>query len=367
MLGPGGASSGERFVAEGRLAAAIDLGRRLEALDQVGSLHFLAAEPEQREQLRGLDAEVTDSPEDFHFGEALTSWAKDRQGRPLAYFGGGSAPLLSTQGLTEALGRVVDCPARYAFVNNAHSTDWGIFVGLSEVGAFLREQTEDNGLGWGLGQECGFQVDAAEPSAASRCDIDTPLDLVMLRGHPSLGRRLESCLASWQEFAPLYGRAKRLRELLATPASSLAVIGRSSSAIWSQLEKSTQVWVRMLAEERGMLASGRLRRGEVRSIVAELAARLGPQGFVQWLSETVDGAFWDTRVWMAARGGWPPAEERFAFDLGLVGEVEDTELRRWGAAIADAPIPILAGGHGVVAGGLFALLETKGMALAGDS
>ncbi len=61
---------------------------------------------------------------------------------------------------------------------------------------------------------------------------------------------------------------------------------------------------------------------------------------------------------MAARGGWPPAHERYAFDLGWSDQISDPELRDWASAISEATIPILAGGHGVVAGGLLAMLET---------
>jgi hypothetical protein len=73
-----------------------------------------------------------------------------------------------------------------------------------------------------------------------------------------------------------------------------------------------------------------------------------------------DAVLWDTRVWMAGHGGWPPASERFAADLGWADQVEDRALRELTEAVNEAPIPILTGGHGVVAGSIYALVETLG-------
>jgi hypothetical protein len=61
---------------------------------------------------------------------------------------------------------------------------------------------------------------------------------------------------------------------------------------------------------------------------------------------------------MAHRGPWPSAADRFAADMGWDDQVEDSALRELTHAINNASIPIVAGGYGVVSGGLYALLET---------
>jgi hypothetical protein len=116
--------------------------------------------------------------------------------------------------------------------------------------------------------------------------------------------------------------------------------------------------VRVFAEERGMLASGRLERGEVRSLLYGLAGDSSPKRLVQILSEISQAVLWDTRVWMSAAGGWPSAADRYAADLGWVEQITDPNVRRLSRAIQESTIPILAGGHGVVAGGIYALLES---------
>jgi hypothetical protein len=106
-----------------------------------------------------------------------------------------------------------------------------------------------------------------------------------------------------------------------------------------------------------MVASGRMARGEVQSMMGLAIQTLGVRTFVSALSGMCDAVLWDTRVWMAQRGVWPNPSERFAMDLGLREEVSDPVLGEFVAAVVDAEIPILIGGHGVVSGGVLAMLE----------
>jgi hypothetical protein len=145
---------------------------------------------------------------------------------------------------------------------------------------------------------------------------------------------------------------------LRTPAESVALIGRVSEAAWREIVQRSQVWVRVFAEERGMRASGRLARGEVQSLIAEMVEEQGVEPFVARLSALVGGAVWDTRVWMAHRGPWPGAADRMAADLGWPEEIADPDLRSLTEAITAARIPILTGGQGVVAGSLRSFVES---------
>jgi hypothetical protein len=106
-------------------------------------------------------------------------------------------------------------------------------------------------------------------SAETQADIDTPADALLLARHPGLGPALRSFIEQ-QASGDLLGKVDALRRLIGTPASTLAIIGRSSSRIWQALELRKQIWVRLFVEERGMLASGRAERGEVRSLIGEL-------------------------------------------------------------------------------------------------
>ncbi len=107
-----------------------------------------------------------------------------------------------------------------------------------------------------------------------------------------------------------------------------------------------------------MVASGRVARGEVRSMIGEMLDSWGAPEFIRRLAAMTNAVLWDTRVWMAHRGGWPPVGDRFAADLGWAEQVRDPALRDLTAAICSAPVPILTGGHGVVSGSVYALVET---------
>ncbi|HLF01206.1 MAG TPA: hypothetical protein VI547_04480, partial [Anaerolineales bacterium] len=89
----------------------------------------------------------------------------------------------------------------------------------------------------------------------------------------------------------------------------------------------------------------------------DYVAHVGEEQFIARLVETSDIVLLDTRVYLAHRHCWPPAEERFASDLGRADKIQDAPLKRLIEAVAAAPIPILLGGHNVVSGGLYALLD----------
>ncbi len=361
LLPPAGATPAEAWVAEGRSAAASDLVGRLQHVSAAGPIWFHAAEPIDRELMlaRGCCAfEDGAGLQPFHFGRALASFAELHAPDRLAYFGGASAPLASAEALGQAFDLVVHADTPLAAVNNYYSTDWLVMRGAERLLPLAAKLATDNPLGWMLDHDAGCSVTTLPVQAGSQADIDTPGDLLMIHGHADLGPAMRAFL----DHAPADGieRTRRLRCLLHTPASTLAIIGRSSSSIWREVERRTQIWVRLFVEERGMLASGRAEREEVRSLIGQMVDVLGPVEFVRRLSGMADGALWDTRVWMAQRQMWPSPGDRFAADLGWVDQVQDPTLRELTLAVAHAPIPILTGGHSVVAGSLLALLETIG-------
>lgn len=357
MTPPAGPSPAERWVAEGRLAAARDLVRRLRASRWAGQVFVLSGESAEREVLRS-DGAVPWQPsaQAFHFGRALAAFVAERGPERLAYFGGASAPLLDPSLLDPAIDGLQAAESPSAWVNNYYSTDWAVFNHAPRLMDIAEQLSTDNPLGWVFSHEAGYAVRSFPPSAATRADIDTSSDILLLAGHPYLG----SCVREFLDRSPtgLLDKAESLRRVLLTPASTLTLIGRSSSHLWQSLERRTQIWVRLLVEERGMLASGRLARGEVRSLVGSFLDDWGPRRFVETLAAMSDAVLWDTRVWMASHGSWPSDADRFAADLGWADQVQDLRLRDLTQAIADVAIPIITGGHGVVAGSVYALVET---------
>jgi hypothetical protein len=357
MMPPHGSSPAERWVGEGLQAAGLDLITRMEKLDLDLTIFVLAAEESDRQlaDKHGVCA-IKSSTEGFHFGKALTDFILEWNVEKIAYFGVGSAPLLSKETLQESFFKALEAKSAFAVVNNLHSTDWAIITHADKLYGISNRLPSDNPIGWVLSNEMGYVVETTPISAGTRADIDTPADLLMMHGHPDQGMYLQDFYSTH----PIYGldRVKDIRTVLSTPASHLTLIGRASSHLWRELEQRTQIWIRMFVEERGMVASGRMERGEVKSLIAEILDQWGPHEFINYLGTISDAVLWDTRVWMAHHGGWPSKADRFAADLGWVDEIADPTLKELAYAVSQTNLPIITGGHGVVAGGLYALLET---------
>ena len=106
-----------------------------------------------------------------------------------------------------------------------------------------------------------------------------------------------------------------------------------------------------------MASSGRRQRGEAYSFLAEFIDAVGLTQFFDRLASQADAAFIDTRVLLAHHRLWPPEAERFASDLGQIDQMNDGWLRDFTAAALSAPIPVVLGGHGLMAGDMLAFCE----------
>jgi len=356
MLPPhGGSTAAERWMAQVRLAAAKDLITRLQTVPQVGDILILAADMADRDALQPFSVNLLEpEKEPFHFGRVLARIGRQAKGS-MAYFGGASAPLLTKDILTTQFARLETWDGRRALVNNLHSSDWLYISEAHQLETIAQHLPNDNALGWVLQTQAAYQVEAAEPSAASQCDIDTPADVCAAAMHPGAGEHILQFVT--ENPVSLMERLSAVMVQMQTPASSLGLIGRTSSTAWAALVKATRSWVRVYAEERGMTASGRQERGEVRSLLASAMDAMGEEAFIQAVESMMDAVLWDTRVWLAHHRIWPPDADRFAADLGLLDEIQDEALKRLTEAQWKATIPIVSGGHGIVGGSLLALVE----------
>jgi hypothetical protein len=222
------------------------------------------------------------------------------------------------------------------------------------MGPLVAREGNDNAVAWVLAHEAGLPAEDMPASAATRFDLDTPADLLIARRHPRVGPWLRRYLdrLGWET-----GKLDGVLAAMGREGGSLAVVGRASAAAWAALEQATRCWVRVFVEERGMRASGRQERGEVRSLLADYLDLVGVEGLFDELAALADGVLFDNRVVLAARRLWPSAADRFYSDLYQWDSVGEPFLRRFTRAAAEARAPVVLGGHSVVAGGLMALVE----------
>jgi hypothetical protein len=355
LTGGWGASKIEQAMDGAHRAAARDLLESFTGLESIDRTIVATDNPSWAATLADLPVEVDiDSPGTrFHFGRRLAELIERYEAQRVLYTGGGSAPLFSTEQWAAVVDQIGQAE-RLVITNNVHSCDWAGFTPAQEAAPLIAQQSNDNAIAWVLANDGGFPVEGQGATAATRFDIDTPADLLIANRHPRVGRHLRSYLdeLGW-ESPPLDGvLAEMGRE-----GGSLLVAGRVSAASWEALVQATRCWVRVFAEERGMRASGRQSRGEVRSLLADYLAFVGVERFFEGLGELANGVLLDNRVILAARKLWPSAIDRFNSDLYRWEAVEEPFLHSLTRAAAEAPIPVVMGGHSVVGGGLMALTE----------
>ncbi len=356
MLGGEGPGAVERWVAAGRMAAAADAARAVAALPGMARVVLATSEREMAGVYPDLPVEWDfDLPgEALHFGRRLAGLMDRYPAACYLYLGAGSVPLLPAETLAQAVEQVAAAQTPSAVANNVHSTDWIVLNCPAAVQARPERLPADNALGWVLLTEAGVAVRGLPPDAGARLDIDTPADLLLLRLHPRVGPELSQFLRGQP-----YGSGRWLpagRRLFAA-GGHVAIIGRVASGVWAHVEAHTQSWIRVFSEERGMSASGRLAAGQVRSLVGAHLARVGPRAFFAELAGMAEAVFFDTRVVLAHERRWPSAADRYASDLGLADQIADPYLRALTAAAAESGLAVVLGGHGVVAGDLYGLVE----------
>jgi len=312
---------------------------------------FLAAGASEARVVAGV-------PDGTPFGALLRDAVASSGAAGVVVLGSGSIPLATASDRSSLVAAAAgDAPA--ALTNNRYSSDV-IAVACSNVLAGLPDLASDNALPRWLAEFAGYPVGEL-PAWLLRVDIDDPLDLVLLhRARPSAPIRVPPDVETTRVDAALDALAVVAADL----ASELVVAGRTSSAALAWLERNTAARVRAIVEERGLRASeGAAARARAtpsrppRSILGAVLDTTGPASFGETLARLGDGALVDSRVLLAHRlgadeGGWPGPEDRYASDLLLHERVADPWLKALTQSAADAPIPIVLGGHTLVGPGI---------------
>ena len=303
-------------------------------------------------QLDHLPVIVERDAEPFHFGRQLRDLIRRHGIRRPLYVGGGSAALFGAVELADLCRRLAGAQ-RAVFPNNFWSTDFAGFVPGDTIER-IEPPAIDNNLAFLLNRSAGLPEMSLPHSAATQFDIDTPTDLLILSLHHQVGPRARAYLDALDLETT---RLRTLMRMLTDDQAEVLIAGRVGSATWLHLEQDTACRVRLFSEERGMRASGREERGEVRSLLGFYLQRCDPRGLFQALAALGDAAIIDSRVIFAHLGLNLSAPDRFHSDLLQAERIADPLAREFTAAAREAPIPVVLGGHSLVSGGLWALID----------
>jgi hypothetical protein len=362
MVGSAGESPQEQLVLAAQRASAIDL---IDTLRGQGVGRIIVAAPTTDWLPGDLDVIRDNDAQDerFHFGQRLATLIERYGMEPMMYFGGGSAPLVdaSVGGMIVGLlDRSINAsaptiPSHIVLTNNLHSSDWAAISRVEAALPVIRQVSRDNSLAWLLQESGEYDVRVLSGvRPATSMDLDTPSDLALIAHHPDLLPSLRQVVSDERlQRIPV----AQVLEIASGEGNTLALIGRVAPLAWQALNKAARCWTRVMAEERGMVASGREERGEVRSVLTPWLRARGFAGFFEDLAGMADAVIFDSRVLMAAQGIHPDAADRFASDLFWLDSIRNSWLRDFTQAAVEAPLPVILGGHSVVAGGLYALAE----------
>lgn len=292
--------------------------------------------------------------EDFHFGKKLLKTVKEKQLSRVLYMGGAAAPLISSEELGYIRQLLLD-HERVVTANNYYSAD---FVGFSP-GAALEEielPAIDNSLASVLVEEADLRFISLQRTLGLQFDLDTPSELLTLAVHPGIGLNTKKAIA---EIKLNTSRCEQIKEVIRDPYAELLVFGRVGSTPFRLLDELSRCKIRLYSEERGLKASGRDVRGEAVSLVAKMVDTMGYVEFFQFLEHMCHGAVLDTRV-LFAHFRWDLSQsDRFHSDLGQIDKIVHPELRKFTIAAYDVSIPVMLGGHSLVTGGMWALIESS--------
>lgn len=346
-----GDAPAERMMAAARVAAARNTARSALAAGFeaviIATDQPHAFEPEFPGLL--IDADSDDGP--FDYAARLRGIvARYGLARP-AVMGSGSVPLLGVAEFQLVVEQLDSRDARFV-TNNFFSSDltaWTPGDAITHCGDFER----DNVLPRRLRDNAGLAPVILPRTTATQFDLDTPSDLAVLSMVEGLGPELAAAAEPAREAATRY---RALMPFLCDRTAQVVVAGRVGSQAWQYLERETACRVRMFSEERGLAAAAPDHRP--RSLLGFLIEEVGVERFFERLGELGDAAVIDTRVIEAHLGEYPSREDRFQSDLLAWESVENDFLRRFTRAAANAPIPVLLGGHSLVAGGLMAINDT---------
>jgi hypothetical protein len=347
FYGAAGQSSIEQSVDRARLAAALDT---IEAARAAGIEQALLVtdDPALSPDIPNVEIDCSTGP--HHFGRRLAEVARNHGLSQIVYLGAGSVPLFSSEDYASLADRLA---AGVAVTNNHYSSDLIAFSATQASLTVVESVTRDNALARSL-KESGVEMESLPRNVTTQMDIDSPSDLIVLALTEGGRPRLRQCLTDLTLDTSRYASTL---PFFTDRDAEVMVAGRVGSHSWPYLERETACRVRLFAEERGMEADGRAEADSARSLLGYYMGAVGLDRFFETLPELGNAAFIDTRVLLAHKGIQASREDRFLSDSGDWQAVSDPFLREFTQKAAEAPIPVLLGGHSLMSGGLMALNE----------
>ncbi len=356
----GGEPAGEieKMLAEARHAVLLDNVAKMKQLEQIGEVYLLTNYSTLAEEAAAMGVIVWENQireREFHFGRSLQQLINDRELENILYMGGAGIPLVTLEELREMCSSLLNSDA-VIYSNNAQSADIIAFTPGGIINK-IEPPRVDNILAITLRDATGVEHKLVPNTTGLLFDLDTPSDLLILAGSPFAGPRT----VQWLRERPLdLSVLERAKDVLRGDYEEAVLLGRVGAPLIAHINKNLKLRLRIFSEERGMKALGREESGLVVSLMGFFLEEVGPQRFINFMERIAQCAFLDTRVIMAHFKMNLSQEERFLSDLGLWEKIKNPLLRELTRAATQSSIPVICGGHSLVLGGLWALVDEIG-------
>lgn len=343
----------DRIISGVRKEVVLDTAEKLAGVKEIDRVVLVTNYADLAERAGGLgvlvDLEAPGAP--FHFGRRLREVVVQHSIENVIYMGGAAAPLLTGREFGD-VASALKRERNLVIMNNVQSADLVAFSPARAIDE-IELPDRDNPLG-NLLREIGMRRVLIPNSGRVNFDLDTPTDILILGLHPQCGPRARKAIADlrWSR-----DKIDQAFELLRDQSREVSVIGRVGPPVIQYINANMVHRMRVFSEERGMKALGREDRGEVVSLLGFMVQDLGPKKFFTYLASTSDVAFIDTRVIFGHLRKQLSDWDRFQSDLGRFDLVQDEWTREFTKCAGEAGIPVVLGGHSLVAAGLWLLAE----------
>ena len=351
--GTAAASPVEEMVVQVRQALLHDNLDKLSRTDGVGRIFLMTNNPALAGMARAGGAEFIlnrQHPRSFHFGNELKKLILERNLKKVFYLSGAGCPLITAAELEQISGKLAGSPS-LLYANNVQSADLVAFT-VPDNFAALELPPMDNSLGMTLRDRGGLELELMPQTLGLLFDLDTPADILVLGAGPFAGPRTRAVIDT---LTLDYSRLEQAKAVLSSSYQEVALVGRVGAPVIERLNAVLKLRLRVFSEERGMKALGRLESGAVISLLGLLIEQAGMERFFTYLAQVARCAFIDSRVLFAHFKFSFSDRERYLSDLGLWEQLEHPWLKEFTRLAAECPIPVLLGGHSLVAGSLWAL------------
>jgi len=348
----------EKVVATVRKSIVLDLIELASEVREIEEIILVTNYPDlvSPAQKLGAQVDLDDTSIPFDFGKRLCALINIHELDNVLYFGGAAAPLISKEDLTR-MALALKEHKNTVIANSFESADFIAFTPASAIN-LIDLPSIDNPLAQLLNKQAGLRMYMLESSLSTSFDIDTPIDVMVLGVQPHTGVRTRRAIRNLDFNLSVLEEAKKI---LAGPDKEVFIYGRVNPETIAYITRNSKCRLRIFMEERSMRSLGRIERQEVVSTLGLLLEKSTLQEFFQLISRLCHCAFIDTRVLFSHLKKEVSKSDRFYSDLGYSDLIKDPFIKEFTYHAANANIPIICGGHALVNGGVWALLEAANL------